>query len=328
MLTERLRVHLLAITCMALSALAHAQEKPARENYPNRPIRFFVCCAPGGSADIVTRLLAQQLSDRVGQPVVVENRVGGSGLLANDLVSKAAPDGYTMVLLSGGHPVSAAVMKNIPFDPVESFSMVTVITSYPFTVLVARDSTIKSFPDLIARAKAQPGKITMAIGALGSLHHLLAELINVEGGVDTLIVPLRGAGQSVIEVMGGRIDVMVETITASLGPIKSGKLRALALTTPNRFALMPDVATIAETLPGLEVTSWLGLAIAPKTSRAIVDKLNREVRAVLEQPDVRQRLADLGGTATPSTPEEMRDRVEREVARWKRIVALKGIPLQ
>jgi tripartite-type tricarboxylate transporter receptor subunit TctC len=297
-------------------------------NYPSRPIRFYVCCAPGGSADIVSRLIGQKLSERVTQPVIVENRVGGSGLLASDLVAKAPPDGYQMVLLSGGHPVSAALMKHIPFDPVDGFGMVTLVTTYPFMLAVAQASPIKSFPDFIARAKAEPGKLTAAIGALGTMHHLVAERVNIEAGIDTLIVPLKGAGASVVELLGGRIDVMYETATATLSHMKAGKIRPLALTAPARYSLTPDVPPMTETIPGLEATSWLGLAVAPKTPRPVVGRLNREVRAILEMADVRRRLADLGGTATPSSPEEMRERIVREVAQWKQVVAVKGIQQQ
>ena len=166
------------------------------------------------------------------------------------------------------------------------------------------------------------------MSGIGSVHHLLGELINIEAGTQMTGIPLKGASQSLVEVLGGRIDIMVETATASFGPIKGGRLRALALSSTGRYPLMPDVPTIAETLPGVEVTSWLGLATTPGTPRPVIDRLNREVRALLAEREVQARLADLGGVAIPSTPEEMRDRVEREIVRWTRVVELKKIERQ
>ena len=206
--------------------------------------------------------------------------------------------------------------------------MISTVTAYPFVISVAADSSIKSFPDFLARAKAAPGRVTVAVGTIASLHHLLAELIGIESGTDLLVVPLKGAGQSVVELLGGRIDLMIETATATIGHVKGGKLRPLALTTGTRSPLMPDVPVIAETLPAIDVTSWLGLAVAPRTPRPIVDRINRELHAVLTQPDVRQRLAELGGTPAPSTPEEMRKRIVEEAARWARVVDAKGVQRQ
>lgn len=312
---------------VAVYALICASPLQAQD-YPTRPIRFTICCAPGGSADLVTRLLAEKMAARMGQPVLPENRIGGSGVLANSDVVKAAPDGHTMVLLTGGFPVAAVLMKERPYDPIKDFQMVSLVVSYPFFLSVAADYPAKSLRDLIARAKANPGRITYAVAGPGSVHHLLGEWVSMEAGVDMVNVPFKGAQQALIELYGGRLDVMVETATASMGAIRSGKARALALSTAQRFPLMPDVPTIAETLPGIELSSWLGLATTPGTPRPVVDKLNRELRAILAMPDVQKRLADLGGVASPTTPEEMRARIEGEMARWKRIIELKKIQPQ
>lgn len=309
-----------------LSVLAASLPAQAQD-YPAKPIRFTICCAPGGSADLVTRLLAEKLA-RMGQPVLPENRIGGSGVLANSDVVKAAPDGHTMVLLTGGFPVAAVLMKERPYDPIKDFQMVSLIVSYPFFLSVSADYPAKNLKDLLARAKANPGKITYAVAGPGSVHHLLGEWVNIEGNVDMVNVPFKGAQQALLELYAGRLDVLVETATASMGALKSGKARALAVSSPQRFALMPDVPAIAETLPGIELSSWLGLATTPGTPRPVVDKLNRELRSILAMPDVQKRLADLGGVASPSTPEEMRQRIETEMARWKRIIDIKKIQPQ
>jgi tripartite-type tricarboxylate transporter receptor subunit TctC len=294
----------------------------------DKPIRFYVGFAAGGSTDIISRFLGQRLSDRLKQPVVVEQKVGATGLIANDAVSKSAPDGLTMVLLTGGHPGTAAVMKSLPYDPVNGFGMVTVVIEYPMVISVAPDSPIKSFPDLIARAKAKPGAVSFSSAGPGSLHHLLGEWMNIEAGTQMLHVPFKGAAPAFTEVLGGRLDVLIETATFSIPNVKSGRLRALALSSAGRYPLLPEVPTVGETLKGVEFSSWLGLAVAPGTPRPIIDNLNRELGAILADPDTKERFAGFGGIPAHSTPEAMRSRVEREIARWQKVVETRGIERQ
>ena len=310
---------------MAL-ALWTAMGSAGAQDYPSRPIRFMIGFAPGGSADLVSRALAERLAPRLGQSIVPDNRVGASGVVANDTVAKAPPDGHTMVLLTGGHPVAAVLMGKLPYDALESFSMVSTVTSYPMMITVAADSPMKTLGDLIARARANPDKVTYAVSGPGSLHHLLGELINIEARTTMVSVPYRGAAAAMVDLLGGRIDAMVETATFSAPQVRGGKMRALALSTGARYPLMPEVPTIAETLPGIDVSSWLGLAVSRGPPRAIVERLNREVRAILQEPDMQKRLADLGGIATPSSPEEMRERIRREIARWRHVANVKNIP--
>jgi tripartite-type tricarboxylate transporter receptor subunit TctC len=259
---------------------------------------------------------------------VVEQKVGGTGLIANDAVAKAPPDGLTMVLLTGGHPGTAAVMRKLPYDPVKDFGMVSVVIDYPMTISVAPDSPIKSFPDLIARAKAEPGRYSYSSAGPGSLHHLLGEWMNIEAGTTMLHVPFKGAGPAFTELLGGRIDVLIETATFAFPMIKSGRLRPLALSSAGRYPLMPEVPTVGETLKGVEFSSWLGLAVAPGTPRAIIDLLNRDTRAILAEEETRQRFAGFGGVPAPSSPAEMSERIEREIARWKRVVETRKIERQ
>jgi tripartite-type tricarboxylate transporter receptor subunit TctC len=206
--------------------------------------------------------------------------------------------------------------------------MVTVVIEYPMVISVAPDSPIKSFPDLIARAKAKPGAVSFSSAGPGSLHHLLGEWMNIEAGTQMLHVPFKGAAPAFTEVLGGRLDVLIETATFSIPNVKSGRLRALALSSAGRYPLLPEVPTVGETLKGVEFSSWLGLAVAPGTPRPIIDNLNRELGAILAEPDTKERFAGFGGIPAHSTPDAMRSRVEREIERWKKVVADRGIERQ
>ncbi|MSQ73031.1 MAG: tripartite tricarboxylate transporter substrate binding protein [Betaproteobacteria bacterium] len=318
----------LAIAAMAVALAAACALPVLAQDYPSKPVKFVVGFPPGGSTDVISRVLGQKLSERLGQPFIVEQKVGGVGLIANDFVAKSPPDGTSMVLLTGGHPGTAAIMKKLPYDPVKDFGMVSTVIAYPMVISVAQDSPIKSLPDLFARAKAQPGRISFSSAGMGSLHHLLGEWMNIEAGTNMLHVPFKGAAPAMVEVLGGRIDVIIETATFAFGQIRGGKLRGLALSSAGRYPLMPELPTVAETVPGVEFSSWLGVAVSPGTPRPVVDKLNRELRAILELADVKQRFAEFGGVATASSPEEMQARIEREIARWRRVVELKNIERQ
>jgi tripartite-type tricarboxylate transporter receptor subunit TctC len=298
------------------------------QSYPERPIRFYVGFPPGGSTDLVSRLLGQKLSERLKQPVIVEQKVGGTGLIANDAVAKAPPDGHTMVLLTGGHPGTAAVMKKLPYDPVKDFGMVSTVIEYPMVISVAPESPLKSFAQLVARAKAEPGRISFSSAGPGSLHHLLGEWLSIEAGTTMLHVPFKGAAPAYTELLGGRIDILIETATFSFPQIRGGRLRPLALSSAGRYPLMPEVQTVAEVLPGVEFSSWLGVAVAPGTPRPVIEILNRELGAILAEEDVKQRFAGFGGVAAPSTPDAMKSRVEREIARWNRVVESRKIERQ
>ena len=320
---------LAAAALLATASCAALPQVPApgTQGYPARPMRFVVGGPPGSGSDIVSRLLAARFSERLGQTIVVEQKTGAGGIIAMDALAKSNPDGHTLALLTGAHPTIAAMNRSLPYDPVKDFSMVGTVAAYPLIVSVAAGSPIVTFPELLARAKAAPGKISYAMSP-GSLVHLAGEWINSEAGTAMLAVPYRGSSASLVDVVAGRVDVLIETATAAFGQIRSGKIRPLAVSSSARHPALPEVPTISETLPAVEFTSWLGLAVAPGTPRAIINRLNTELRAIVEMPEMRQRFADLGGAAMPSTPEEMRARVEREIARWKRLVEMKNIERQ
>jgi tripartite-type tricarboxylate transporter receptor subunit TctC len=233
-----------------------------------------------------------------------------------------------MVLLTGGRPGTAAVMKKLPYDPVKDFGMVSVVIEYPMVISVAPESPIRSFPDLIARAKAAPGQVSFSSAGPGSLHHLLGEWMNIEAGTNMLHVPFKGAAPAFTDLLGGRIDVLIETGTFSIPLVKSGRLRALALSSAGRYPLLPEAPTVGETLKGVEFSSWLGLAVSPGTPRATIEHLNRELGAILAESEVKERFAGFGGVPAHSSPEAMRERVEREIARWQKVVDTRGIERQ
>lgn len=297
----------------------------AAQDFPNRPIKFYVGFTPGGSADLVSRYIAQRLGERLGQPIVVEQRLGATGIIAQDLVSKSRPDGYTMILLTGGHPTSAAIKKSLPYDPVEGFGMVSTIIEYPMAIGVKPDSPIKSFPDLLSRMRAEPGRISVSSAGTGSLHHLLGEWIKIESRAEAIHVPFKGAAPAFTELLGGRLDVFIETMTFLRVQFKQGQVRPLAVSSSRRLPEFPDVPTIAETLPGIETTSWLGLVVAPGTPPQIVDRINRELRVILADQQTIDRFAEMGGVPAPSSPTEMKARIEREIARWKQVVQARNI---
>jgi tripartite-type tricarboxylate transporter receptor subunit TctC len=294
------------------------------QEWPSRPIRILVGTAAGGSPDIVSRIIGDKLSERLGQSFVIEVNTQGAGAVAQQLVSRSAPDGYTMLMMTAGYPPQM-VLRNLGFHPLDGYSFVSTVCGYPMVYAVAPDSPIQSFSDMLARAKANPGKLTYTITAQGSIYHVLTAWIELEAGVSMTPIPYRGSAQALQDVLGGRVDVMVDAATSMFPRIKAGQLRMIAVSSAGRYALMPEAPTVAETVPGIEFTSWLGLVMAPGTPSAIVDRLNQEVRHVLGLPDVQARLVDAGNVAMPSTPQEYRDRVEREIARWRRVITAAGI---
>jgi tripartite-type tricarboxylate transporter receptor subunit TctC len=294
------------------------------QQWPTRSIRIVTGTPAGGSPDFVSRLLAERLSERLGQAVVVENSAT-TGVAAWNTVAKAPPDGYLISMLTGAFSARAAVAKSLPYDPIKDFTFITLVSGYPMVVATAPNSPIKSFPDLIARAKAAPFDVTYGMNLPGSVHHLTGELINVEAGTSLRGIPYRGNTQIVQDLLGGRLDVMIETGTIAFAQIRGRTLRGLAVSSRKRFVLEPDIPAIAETLPGFEVMSWLGLAAPGGTPRAIVERLNREVGEILKLPDIREKLAGVGNVPLPSTPEDMQDYIVRDAARWSRVVDIKGI---
>ncbi len=312
---------------LALSAAFAAGLAPpvrAQQNWPQRSLRILVGTTAGGSPDIISRFLADKMAGPLGQSITIENNTGGGGGIAASIVSHAPPDGYTMTLLTAGYASGAAIGK-FPFDGDNTFACITMVCSYPFVFAVPNDSPIKSFQDMLARAKAQPGKLSYVITSRGAVYHLIGTWVEMKAGIKMLPVSYRGSSAAVSDVLAGRVDVMLEPATSAFPRITTGQFRVLALTSPTRFPLMPDAPTVAETLPEVQYMSWLGMATAPRTPRPIVDRLNAEIHRALALPDIGQKLKEGGNVAMPTTPGEMRRHMEGEIAHWKRIVEANNI---
>ncbi len=309
----------LALLSLVSISLAQAQE------FPSKPLKLVTPFPPGGSADVIARLAAQALQENLGQPVVVDNKGGAGGLVGTDYAAKQPADGYTLVLITGAYPVQAAMLKSMPFDPLKDIAMVSMLTSYPFVISVRPDSQFRTLNDLIAYAKANPGKLNFPSSGIGTVHHLSGELLNAMAGIEMTHVPFRGGASPLTEVLSGRVDLLLEAMTLSIGQIRSGKLRPLAVTSRERWKALPDVPAVAETVPGYEVNSFIGLGATGGTPPAIIGRLNAEVRKALQNPTVHKRFVDLGGEPGASTPDAMHEFIAREIAKWKNVIAARKI---
>src|SRR5438067_8602933 len=248
------------------------------QGYPSKPLKLVTPFPPGGSADVIARLTAQKLSENMRQPVVIDNRAGAGGLVGTEYAAKQPPDGYTLVLITGAYPVQAAMLKSMPFDPLADVAMVSLLTSYPFVLSGRPDPPFRSLGDLIATAKANPGKLNFPSSGIGTVHHLSGELLNAMAGIEMVHVPFRGGASPLTEVLGGRVDLLLEAMTLSIGQIHSGKLRALAVTSRERWQALPEVPTVAETVPGYVVNSFIGRGASGRTPERSLERTSADVR--------------------------------------------------
>lgn len=288
--------------------------------YPAKPLRLIHGFGAGGNADVVSRLMARQLAQSLGQPVVVEIKSGAGGRIASDSVAKAQPDGYTLVMLTGAHTVSAAMTRELPYDPVKDFSFLSTVSSFPFVIAVRADHPAKSLADLLALAASEPGRVTFTSVGVGSTQHMTGEILAAAANVKLLHVPYRGGGAPVEAVIAGDVDILSDTLTVAGPQIKAGRLRALAVTSGQAWSSVPDMPTVAQTLPGFEVRSWLGLAAPSGLPDAIVDRLNAAIVQALQADEVRLSLATLGSEPAPGNAHQMRSLVENEIVRWRGVV--------
>jgi tripartite-type tricarboxylate transporter receptor subunit TctC len=298
------------------------------QGFPSKPLRLVMPFPPGGSADIVARVIAQGMSEVLGQAVVVENRPGAGGMIGTEYGARQPPDGYALILITGAYPVYPAMLKSMPFDPLEDVAMVSMLTSYPFVISVVPDSPLKSLADLIERAKANPGKLNYASSGIGTVHHLSGELFNALAGTQITHIPYGGGNAPLTETLAGRTDVLFEAMTLSIGQIRAGKLRPLAVTSRERWKTLPETPTAGATLPGYEVNSFIGLGTSGNTPGPIVERLNAAVRKALDRPDIHKRFIELGGEPGASSPEEMRSFIASEIEKWKNVVAARNIEKQ
>ena len=288
--------------------------------YPSRALTLVCPFAVGGSADIMARLLAQKLGETLNVPVVVENRAGAGGMVGANFVAKAKPDGHTLLLVTGAYPAAAALSTAPAFDPIKDMAMVSLVTAYPFIINVPANSAFKTFPDLVAHAKKNPGSLNYATSGVGSISHLSAELMNAMAGIETVHIPTKGGNTALSETLAGRVDFLFEAPTLSLPFIKSGKLRALAATGRERYKPMPELANVSEALPGYEVYSFIALGVTGGTPDAVVQYLNAEMRKIVGQADVVRRLVELGGEPQANSPDEMNRYVASELRKWRQVI--------
>lgn len=311
-----------------VAALACTAPAWGQTAWPNRPVLLIHGFGAGGNADVIARLVAQNLQPLIGQPVVVDIKSGAGGMIATTAMAKAPADGYALVMLTGAHTVSAAMRKTLPYDPVKDFAFISTVTSFPFVVAVRAEHPAKNLADLIQLAKAGANRLSFTSVGVGSTQHLTGELLGDAAGVQLLHIPYRGGGAPVTAVIAGEVDLLVDTPTVALPHIKSGRLRALAVTSAAAWPSLPGVPTVAATLPGFEVRSWLGLAAPAGTSDDIVRRLNADVKKLLESASVQAVLAASGSAASYTTPEQMRDMVQNDIARWRSVIARRGIQIE
>lgn len=295
---------------------------------PSRPIKLVISGGPGSGSDVTGRLVAAQMSTALHQPIVAENQAGAGGVMASDITARSNPDGLTWTLLSSAAATQAAISKSLPFDPVKSFSWISTLSVYPIVLSVAADSPIQDFADLIRRAKASPGRMTYSSVGTGSAYHFVGEWMSGESGAEFLHVPFRSGAGPLVEVLSGRVDVMIDSAAATVPQVRAGKLRAIAVSSPMRNEQFPGVPSLSEFYPELKYESWLALVCAARTPPEIIARISQEVKAVLADPRIQARLQELGQRATYSTPEETRARMESNIDRFRKIVASRNIERQ
>lgn len=313
----------------ALSTSLAAAGAALAQSWPDRPIKIVQGFAPGGNADNIARAVSAEMGKGLNQSFVVEAQSGAGGTIASAAVSRARPDGYTLLLATGGHAVAGAIYNNPGYRTVQDYEMVGTITYFPFLIVTTADSKLPGLAALLGQARANPGKVAYGTAGIGSTHHLAGELLASMSKTDLLHVPYRGDSASLTALLSGDIPVIIAPPTAVMANIRAGKLRAIAVTGPARWPGLPEVPTVAEQgVPGYDVRSWAGLMAPAGTPRPVIERLNAELLKALQVPSVRARLEDMGGEARGSTPEEMRAMVAAETQKWTQVVADAKIPKQ
>ncbi len=313
----------------ALTASLAAAGSALAQAWPERPIKIVQGFAPGGNADNIARAVSAEMTKGLSQSFVVEAQSGAGGTIASTAVSRARPDGYTLLLATGGHAVAAAIYNNPGYRAAQDYEMVGTITYFPFLIVTTADSKLPGLAALLSQARANPGKVAYGTAGIGSTHHLAGELLASMSRTDLLHVPYRGDSASLTALLAGDIPMIIAPPTAVMSNIRGGKLRAIAVTGPARWPGLPDVPTVAEQgVAGYDVRSWAGLMDPAGTPRPIIDRLNAELLKALQVPSVRARLEEMGGEARGSTPEEMRAMVAAETQKWTQVVADAKIPKQ
>ena len=308
----------------AAAALPAVSRTARAQTYPTRPVRWIVGFPPGGPTDIIARLMAQWLSERLGQPFVIENRPGAAGNIATEAVVRAPADGYTLLMVNPPHAINATLYDKLNFNFIRDIAPVASITRAPLVMEVNPSFPAKTVPEFIAYAKANPGKINMASSGNGTSQHVSGELFKMVTGVNMVHVPYRGAAPAVTDLLAGQVQVMFDTMSTSIEYIRAGKLRALAVTTATRSEALPDIPTMADFVPGYETSTWQGVGVPKNTPAEIVEKLNKEINAGLVDAKTKARLADLGLTALAGSPADFGKLITEETEKWSKVVKFSG----
>jgi tripartite-type tricarboxylate transporter receptor subunit TctC len=317
------RVAVAMLATLALPLAAHAQAWPAKQ-----AIKFVVVYPPGGASDVTARLIGAKLTESLGQSVVIENKPGANGIIAMEYVAKSPPDGYTILMANlGPNAINPVVYKKLPYDAIKDYAAITLTSIVPQIVVVTPSLPITSIAELIAYAKANPGKVTFASAGNGASNHLSGELLNAMAGIKMQHIPYKGDAPSIVDVMSGTVNVALPTAVAVMSQVKSGKLRAIAVTSSKRLPSLPDVPTVAETLPGFEAVSWGGVMAPAGTPPEILAKLNAEINRIIKLPDVSEKLQGLGAEIVGSTPAEFDAYVKAEIAKWGKVARDNNVQL-
>ena len=317
---------LLPLLLIFSAATAQAASTGSAQAYPARPIRVIVPTSPGAGADIVSRIVAQRLSDTVGQQFIIDNRAGAGANLAAEITAKAAPDGYTLFIATPAHAINPSLYNRLSYDIVRDFVPISQMSSGYYVIVVHPSVPVKNVKELIALAKAKPGQLNYASAGPGNATHLAGELFKSLAQVDMVHIAYKGSGPGVIDLVAGQVQVMFPNLTSAISFIKSGRLRALATTGEHRAQTAPDIPTVIESgLKGYSVIGWYGLAAPAHTPQPIITKLNAEVVKVLNQPDMKERLAADGAEPAPSTPAEFAALIKAEIAKWGKVIKDAGL---
>jgi len=321
--TRIARMLALSLFCIAASApVARAAD------YPTRPVRWVVPYAPAGTTDVLARLMAQWLSEKMGQSFFIENRPGAGNNMGTETVVNAPPDGYTMLLVNPANGINATLYKSLNFNFIRDIAPVAGIVRTPNVMVVTPLLPVKTVAEFIAYCKANPGKLNMASSGSGTSVHLSGELFKSMTGCEMVHVPYKGAGPALIDLMSGHVQVLFDNLPSSVAHIKAGKIRALAVTSQEREPSMPQLPTVGETVPGYEATAWFGIGMPKGTPRDIIDKVNAEVNRALADPKFRERLAELGGKPITGTPEDFGKIIASETAKWEKVVVSSGAKVE
>ena len=295
------------------------------QSYPTRPIHLIVGFPPGGGNDIVARLIGQWLSERLGQPLVIENRPGAATSIATETVVRAPPDGYTLLFVATSSAINATLYEKLNFNFIHDIAPVAGILRIPNVMVVNPSVPTKTVPEFIAYAKSNPGKINMASPGVGTSVHLSGELFKMMTGIDMVHVPYKGAAPALTDLLGGQVQVMFGTMPSSIEYIRAGRLRALAVTTATRSEALPDIPTVGEFVPDYEVSTWYGVSVPMGTHTEVIDKLNKEINAGLADPTLKARFADLGGTVLPGPPADFGKLIADETEKWGKVIRAANI---